>query len=265
MSDGKDQGLNIVAASREVSYVYPIPPKPYRVRPCLFSAYTTSMAVTVFLLACSVYVTASRITFSRNTLSTPRTGDPLHSAAASQTADGGLGDALDVITEDLPVALGASFPESFPAFASSAHRQLTYTHQWANEGNNDVTASSFKRPTLRVRLWVLDRVPGSGSGFWIRVQDPGFRVTVSSSQRGRKRFVLRAAIKLSMKERPGVLCSSWTRQTKVLQRNVGLQEARNMNLGNEPRFCNAVSKRLRLSQGEAPLFIHNHCRQYGAY
>ena len=30
------------------------PPKPYRVLPCLFRAYTTSMAVTVFLLACSV-------------------------------------------------------------------------------------------------------------------------------------------------------------------------------------------------------------------
>ena len=30
------------------------PPKPYRVRPCLLSAYTTSMAVTVFLRACSV-------------------------------------------------------------------------------------------------------------------------------------------------------------------------------------------------------------------
>ncbi|CAL6371092.1 unnamed protein product [Bathycoccus prasinos] len=29
------------------------------------------MAVTVFLLACSVYVTASRITFSKNTFKTP--------------------------------------------------------------------------------------------------------------------------------------------------------------------------------------------------
>lgn len=48
------------------------PPKPYRVLPCRLRAYTTSMAVTVFLFACSVYVTASRITFSRNTLRTPR-------------------------------------------------------------------------------------------------------------------------------------------------------------------------------------------------
>ena len=34
--------------------VYNYPPKPYKVLPCLFRAYTTSMAVTVFLLACSV-------------------------------------------------------------------------------------------------------------------------------------------------------------------------------------------------------------------
>ena len=43
------------------------PPKPYRVRPCLFKAYTTSNAVTVLRRACSVYVTASLMTFSRKT------------------------------------------------------------------------------------------------------------------------------------------------------------------------------------------------------
>ncbi|KAG7218947.1 hypothetical protein INR49_019394 [Caranx melampygus] len=48
-------------------------------------------------------------------------GDTFDSAAASQTADGGLGDALDVVAEDFAVTLGASFSESFAAFASSAH------------------------------------------------------------------------------------------------------------------------------------------------
>ena len=48
------------------------PPKPYRVLPWRFRAYTTSMAVTVLRRACSVYVTESRMTFSRNTFSTPR-------------------------------------------------------------------------------------------------------------------------------------------------------------------------------------------------
>ena len=50
-----------------------------------------------------------------------QTGDTLDSAAASQTADGGFGDSLDVITENFTVTLGASFTESFASLASSAH------------------------------------------------------------------------------------------------------------------------------------------------
>ncbi|KAF3840562.1 hypothetical protein F7725_006424, partial [Dissostichus mawsoni] len=50
-----------------------------------------------------------------------QTGDTLHSAAASQTADGGLGDALDVITEHFAVTLSASFAESLSSFSSSRH------------------------------------------------------------------------------------------------------------------------------------------------
>ena len=50
-----------------------------------------------------------------------QTGDTLHSAAASQTADGGLGDALDVITEHFAVTLSASFAESLSSFSSSTH------------------------------------------------------------------------------------------------------------------------------------------------
>ena len=46
-----------------------------------------------------------------------QTGDALHSAAASQTADGGFGDSLDVITEDFTVTLGASFTKSFASLA----------------------------------------------------------------------------------------------------------------------------------------------------
>ena len=42
-----------------------------------------------------------------------QTGDALHAATASQTADSGLGDSLDVITENLAMTLGASFSESF--------------------------------------------------------------------------------------------------------------------------------------------------------
>ena len=34
--------------------------------------------------------------------------DSLHASPSGKTADGGLGDALDVVTKDLPVALGTS-------------------------------------------------------------------------------------------------------------------------------------------------------------
>ena len=39
--------------------------------------------------------------------------DALHAASTSQTADGRLGDALNVVAEDLAMALGASLAESF--------------------------------------------------------------------------------------------------------------------------------------------------------
>ena len=50
-----------------------------------------------------------------------QTGDTLHTATTGKTADSGLGDALDVITENFTVTLGASFPESFSSFSSTRH------------------------------------------------------------------------------------------------------------------------------------------------
>ncbi|KAM9312030.1 uncharacterized protein PAF06_009923 [Gastrophryne carolinensis] len=47
--------------------------------------------------------------------------DALDTPSPSQAADGGLSDALDVITQHLPVPLGASFPQTLPAFSSSRH------------------------------------------------------------------------------------------------------------------------------------------------
>ena len=48
-------------------------------------------------------------------------GDTLHSTAASQTADGGLGDALDVIAKNFAMTLGASLAESLSSFAATGH------------------------------------------------------------------------------------------------------------------------------------------------
>ena len=48
-------------------------------------------------------------------------GDSLHSAATSESTNGGLGDALNVVTKDLTMTLGASFSETFTSFATTGH------------------------------------------------------------------------------------------------------------------------------------------------
>ena len=49
------------------------------------------------------------------------TGDTLHTTTASQAADGGLGDALDVITQYFAVTLGASLAKALASFTTSRH------------------------------------------------------------------------------------------------------------------------------------------------
>ena len=46
-------------------------------------------------------------------------GDSLHTTSASQTADGGLGDTLDVITQNLPVTLSAPLSKTLSSFSSA--------------------------------------------------------------------------------------------------------------------------------------------------
>ena len=45
----------------------------------------------------------------------------LHPASTSQTADGRLGDALDVVTEYLAMAFGSPLSKSFATFSSASH------------------------------------------------------------------------------------------------------------------------------------------------
>jgi len=49
------------------------------------------------------------------------TADALDTATASQAADGGLGDALDVVAEDLAMALGTALTEALASLATSSH------------------------------------------------------------------------------------------------------------------------------------------------
>jgi hypothetical protein len=52
------------------------------------------------------------------------TTDTLDTTTTSQTADRGLGNALDVVTKDLAVTLGASLSKSFASFSSSRHDEI---------------------------------------------------------------------------------------------------------------------------------------------
>jgi hypothetical protein len=47
--------------------------------------------------------------------------DALDTTTASKTADGWLGDALDVVTKDLAMALGAALSETFTSLSTSRH------------------------------------------------------------------------------------------------------------------------------------------------
>jgi gamma-glutamyl:cysteine ligase YbdK (ATP-grasp superfamily) len=50
-----------------------------------------------------------------------KAADYLHATSASKPAYSGLGDALDIIAEDLAMALGASLAEAFAALSASRH------------------------------------------------------------------------------------------------------------------------------------------------
>ena len=50
-------------------------------------------------------------------------GDALHTTTTSQAPNSRLGNALDVITKDFTVALGASFAQTLSAFAATGHNE----------------------------------------------------------------------------------------------------------------------------------------------
>ena len=58
-----------------------------------------------------------------------QTRDTLDSSTTSQPPDGGLGYALDVVSQHLPVTLGASLSQSLSSFASSSHVALSKLNQ----------------------------------------------------------------------------------------------------------------------------------------
>jgi hypothetical protein len=47
--------------------------------------------------------------------------DALHATSARQSADGGLSDALDVVSQDLAVSLGSALAQSLASLSSAGH------------------------------------------------------------------------------------------------------------------------------------------------
>ena len=60
-----------------------------------------------------------------------KTGDTLHTTTASQTTDSGLGDTLDVVTKNLPVALGTSLSETLASFSAARHVSVEHLRRAA--------------------------------------------------------------------------------------------------------------------------------------
>ena len=54
------------------------------------------------------------------------TRDTLDTTSASKTANGGLGDTLDVVTQDLAMTLGASLSEALATLSTSRHFRLLF-------------------------------------------------------------------------------------------------------------------------------------------
>ena len=77
--------------------------------------------------------------------------DTLDSATAGQTTDSWLGDALDVVTKDLPVTLGASLSETFASLATSRHSDELLRSVSALE----IQKQWWKAPSLfKIYRWV---------------------------------------------------------------------------------------------------------------
>lgn len=53
-------------------------------------------------------------------------GNTLDASTTGETANGGLGDALDVVTEDLAVTLRAAFAEALATFSACGGRCVSY-------------------------------------------------------------------------------------------------------------------------------------------
>jgi len=59
--------------------------------------------------------------------------DTLDTSTSGQSADGRLGDTLDVITQHFAMTLGASFAESFASFTTTSHFGMLLQRKFKEE------------------------------------------------------------------------------------------------------------------------------------
>ena len=85
--------------------------------------------------------------------------DTLDTSTSRQTADGGLGDTLNVITQYFAMTLGASFAESFSSFSSSSHVELVYdTDEDRSPKCCLYTEARALKPAFTSHSWSRDQI-----------------------------------------------------------------------------------------------------------
>ena len=83
-------------------------------------------------------------------------GDALDTTTASQTADGGLGDALDVVAKNLAVTLGAALAQSLTSLATTRHVVLVlflFLSKCEAMSPNFFTLAAEPTPTRSPGFW----------------------------------------------------------------------------------------------------------------
>lgn len=87
--------------------------------------------------------------------------DTLDTTTASETADSGLGDTLDVVTKNLPVTLGSALAETLATFAAWRARQyVVMRERW----KDNVGFGRYSRPVIVMRCGVGSSESGRGAG-----------------------------------------------------------------------------------------------------
>jgi len=100
--------------------------------------------------------------------------DTLDTTTTGETTDGGLGDALDVVTEDLAVTLGAAFAEAFATFTACGNVSNIFVDRGRDDdwsGCRDWGAYEEREMVWeRGNGWSIEGQGGCAAKWWRRQQ-----------------------------------------------------------------------------------------------